>query len=97
MKSMFSALALVLFVLLALTVPAMAADTAATAPAATVSTFQSIINWMTTNQVLVGALIVAVLDFIFAINPNWKANGILHFIYDAANAKKSTGTTPPSA
>lgn len=69
------------------------APVAAAAPAAVpaVSWFTGVIAWMTGNQVIVGALLVAVLDFIFAINPQWQSNGALHMLYTVAS-KKSGGT-----
>lgn len=64
------------------------------APAATANYFQSAVAWMMGNQVVVGALIVAVFDFIFAINPQWKSNGALHFIYTAAQGKAGSNQPP---
>ncbi len=42
-----------------------------------------------------GAAVVAVLDLVFALNPTWAANGILHFIL--LQAQKLVGTPPPPA
>jgi hypothetical protein len=38
------------------------------------------------------ALAIAILDFIFAVNPNAKSNGFLHWIYLAFGGKE----TPPA-
>ncbi len=65
-----------------------AADPAAVAvvPAVTAAgSMTGIITWMQSNQVIVGGLLIAVLDFIFAINPAWKSNGALHFLYTVAS------------
>jgi len=56
-----------------------------------VNTFTSILSWLTANQGVAGMLVVAIIDFILAINPQWKSNGALHFIYTVAQKK----ATPP--
>ncbi len=87
MKTLF----MMLFVLVMAGV-AMAAEVAA--PVATPpSTFAAFMARMQNNQVVVGMLVAAILDFIFAINPEWKSNGALHFLYTVAKGK----STPPAA
>jgi len=56
---------------------------------APVNAFTSAIAWMQGNQVIVGIFIAAILDFIFAINPEWKSNGALHFIYTLVTRGKT--------
>ena len=71
----------VLFMVL-IPVVLMAADavTAVSAPDAAL-TLQTMPTWVVNNQVIIGALIVALLDFIFALNGKWKSNGALHWLY----------------
>lgn len=81
-----------LALIIVLTAIAAVAGTEPVAPSvAAASIFQSVITWMQANQVVVGLLIAAVLDFIFAINPEWKSNGALHFIYTIAKGKSGQG------
>ena len=37
--------------------------------------------WLQSHWALVGGLLVAVLDFVFAVSPGLKANGLIHAIY----------------
>ena len=38
--------------------------------------------WLQTNWSLVVApLLVAVLDLVFALNPSWASNGLLHWVF----------------
>ena len=98
MKSIARSITATVITMIVMAAAVFAADAPATATTATTSTFQEIINWVTGNQVIVGGLIVAILDFIFAINPDWKTNGALHFIYTLAQgrAANSGNTNPPA-
>lgn len=49
------------------------------------------LNW-TVLLAAIPALAVAVLDFIFAVNPNSRSNGFLHWVYLALGGKD----TPPA-
>lgn len=40
-----------------------------------------IINWLMAHQAVLGGVVVAVLDLIFALIPSWQSDGILHSIY----------------
>ncbi len=42
---------------------------------------QTVIDWVLAHQLILSGLIVAVLDFIFAIIPTLQGNGILHSLY----------------
>jgi hypothetical protein len=48
---------------------------------------QGVLDWLMSNQVIVVAVCVALLDLIFALVPSWKSNGVLHFIYNALKPK----------
>jgi hypothetical protein len=56
--------------------------------------FSRAMLWAQNNQVIVGAMLAAILDFIFAINPKWKANGILEFLYNLTH--KGQNQQPPA-
>lgn len=47
------------------------------------------------NSFYLGAIIVAILDLLFAINPGWQSNSILHFLF--LTGKKMVAKTPPNA
>ena len=70
-----------------------AADTVVPA-VPTATTFGTVMAWVIEHQVIIGGLLVAVLDFIFSINPEWKANSILHAVYLFAQGKKDSATPP---
>lgn len=77
--------------------PAVVAAVPSAAPA---NTFNDVIAWITLHQVIIGALLIGVLDFIFAINPAWKSNGAAHFFYVFAqklSGKSADAPTPPVA
>jgi hypothetical protein len=40
-----------------------------------------VVNWLIAHQLVLGGFIIAILDFIFALKPDWESNGILHSIY----------------
>ncbi len=40
-----------------------------------------VIQWVMSHQAVVAGLIVGLLDLVFALKPNWAANGIVHWIY----------------
>jgi len=42
---------------------------------------QSIIDFILAHQAIFAALVVAVLDFVFAVSPSLSGNGILHSVY----------------
>ena len=51
------------------------------------------------NKIFLGALCtlgVAVLDLVFALNPNSKANGVLHWLYLLFSGGVSSSPTPPT-
>jgi hypothetical protein len=58
----------------------------------------SIIAWITAHSGIVCGLVIAILDFVFAISPSLAANGILHqlFIWAGGTAGGTAGTTPSS-
>lgn len=41
----------------------------------------AIYSWITAHSAVLSALAVAIIDFVFAVAPNLKSNGILHSIY----------------
>jgi hypothetical protein len=47
---------------------------------------QSVIQFLVSHQVLEGAVVVGVLDFLFAMNKSWESNGVLHWIYTTAKS-----------
>ena len=53
------------------------------------------IQFLMSHPAIIGGLLVAFLDFIFAINPMWSSNGILHAIY--LITKKFLLPPPPDA
>ena len=55
---------------------------------------QGIIDFITSHQAIFLAFFVALLDFLFALVPAWKSNGILHWIYLLLGGKD---TPPPAA
>lgn len=95
MKTLKFVLTLVCLSILAATV-ALGADAVVVAPVVTPSGFQSVINWMMQNQVVVGMLLVGIYDFICAINPAWANNGLVHaaYLFAMRLAGKPTNTTP---
>lgn len=75
---------------------AFGADVVAVASApvpAAANTFNDVMVWIVGHQVVLGMLIVAILDFIFSINPEWKSNSILHMLYLFAQGRKETTPT----
>lgn len=40
-----------------------------------------IVQWVLEHQALVASLVVAVLDFGFALKPDWESNGVVHWLY----------------
>jgi membrane-bound ClpP family serine protease len=99
MKKFSTCLTLALLFTLVIIAAAFAADPVVVAvPAPPVSWFQSLLPWLSANQVIVGMLLIGILDFIFAINPEWKSNGALHGIYVLLqNRTGATPSTPPAA
>jgi len=65
------------------------ADVAPVAAPAT-NTFNDVLAWFLAHQVVLGAMLIGILDFIFSINPQWKSNSVGHLIY--LFAQKLTGT-----
>ena len=99
MKKFSSYLALMLCFTLALAAICLAADPAAVvavpaAPVATESWFMTVLPWLSANQVIVGMLLIGILDFIFAINPEWKSNGVLHVLYVLLQKRTATVDRP---
>lgn len=101
MKKFSTYLALPLCFILIIIATAFAVDVApaivavsdpAAASVTPVSWFQSVLPWLSANQVIVGMLLIGILDFIFAINPEWKSNGALHALYVLLQKR----TTPPA-
>lgn len=41
----------------------------------------SVLAWVVAHEVVLASAVVAVLDLVFALNPNSSSNGILHWIY----------------
>lgn len=55
----------------------------------------TLIAWFTAHPAAVaaaGGAVVSLIDFIFAIKPDWKSNGIFHWVYLQALAL--AGKTP---
>lgn len=40
-----------------------------------------IVQWVLEHSGLVAGLVVALLDFGFAVKPDWQSNGVLHWVY----------------
>lgn len=56
---------------------------------------QSIISFIVGHEAVLSGLVVAILDLVFALNPNANApDGLLHSIY--LFVQKLTGKQPPS-
>ena len=89
MRKIFSFALLLVLVVVAVAFGADATPVAQAAPVAAINSFQAFVSWMMNNQVIVGMLIAAILDFVFAINPDWKSNGALHMIYTMAKSKSN--------
>lgn len=49
---------------------------------------QSVIQFFQDNQIMFASAGILILDFIFAIKPQWKTSGILHWIYVTLGGKK---------
>ena len=49
------------------------------------------IQFLQTYWGAIAAVLIAVIDFIWAINPSLKANGILHAIWQALGGKDPAG------
>lgn len=56
---------------------------------------EAAIAWVLAHQGILGALVVGLLDLIFAVIPSWQSNGILHWVL--VMAKKIAGKNPPAA
>lgn len=41
----------------------------------------ALIQWLIDHQIVLGAMIVGILDFLFAVSPALAGNGVLHQIY----------------
>lgn len=41
----------------------------------------AVLAWIVSHEVVLAAAVVAVLDLVFALNPNSASNGVLHWIY----------------
>ena len=54
----------------------------------------SIITFIQAHEVAMAMFGVAVLDFLFAINPMAESNGILHWIYTALKGIESAQPAP---
>jgi hypothetical protein len=50
----------------------------------------AIITWLTSHQAVLFGFGVALLDFLFALVPSWKSNGILHWIYLTLGGKETS-------
>src|ERR1035437_715823 len=87
---------IVLFVLCLLVVTAVCFGADVVVPVAPVvavpvtSTFNNVLAWFLAHQVVLGALLIGILDFIFSINPQWKSNSVGHLFY--LLAQKMSGT-----
>lgn len=46
------------------------------------------IEFVTNNLGLIAAVSVALFDLMFALKPEWKSNGLLHWVYTVSVAKK---------
>lgn len=42
--------------------------------------FASVLAWLTGHESVLAALGVAIIDFIFSINPNAQSNSVLHWV-----------------
>jgi hypothetical protein len=47
----------------------------------------SVIQFFQEHQVVAVGLCIALLDFLFALNPKWESNGILHALYVLVKGK----------
>lgn len=56
---------------------------------------QDVITWILAHQTLLAVAVVGVLDFAFAIKPDWESSGVVHWLY--LQAKALTGSKPPQA
>lgn len=50
---------------------------------------QAIISWLMAHQSVLYGARVALLDFLFAMVPSWKSNGLLHWLYLQLGGKDS--------
>ncbi len=57
----------------------------------------SFINWIMSHQTVSASLGIAVLDFIFAVNPKTAASGVLHWLmlFFQANKDKQVESKSP--
>jgi hypothetical protein len=39
-----------------------------------------VLSWVVGHSAIVAGFIIATIDLVIALNPNWKSNGILHFV-----------------
>lgn len=50
---------------------------------------QNVISFFMDHQAVIISLLVAILDFLIALNPSMEGNGILHQIYVYLKSKKN--------
>lgn len=82
---------LVLVLCFCFAVQALAQATAAPAGSAPLG----IGGWIGANwQLVIAPLVVAIIDFVWALSPSASSNGLLHWLWTAAGGK--TPTQPPS-
>lgn len=54
------------------------------------------VEWIIANQNVVIPLAVALLDLLFAVNPNTQSSGFLHACYVFLGGKKGLPEVPPA-
>ena len=57
--------------------------------------FSSVIAWLVGHEVVLASLVVAIIDFVMAINPAAQANSIIHWVL--AQAQAIIGTVAPKS
>lgn len=56
---------------------------------------QSILNFLMGHQAIIAALLIAIIDCLFALSPGLQSNGILHAVY--LYLKSMNDKAPPAA
>ncbi len=58
------------------------------------SLFSTVWAWIMGHQIILGGFLAGAFDFIFALNPKWKSNGVIHWLYLFARKKAGLPDLP---
>lgn len=57
---------------------------------------QAVLSWLIQNQVVTAMMVVAIIDFVFAVNPATQTSGVLHYILDQLHSLLGSVKPPPA-